>query len=518
MIGEYRCNSNIPEMRFDYQLQICTLGIAAMVATSFQSAQALSAREVGKIAQGVTVRIEGQNPGSGVLVKKQGETYTVLTAAHVVETEDEYEIITHDGQSYPLDYQRVNKFSGVDLALVEFESPTDYIVAQIGDSTQALSGTPIFVSGFPAPTTAITDRVFNFTQGSITANAKRPLADGYALVYSNSTLPGMSGGAVLDEQGSLIGIHGRADAEQQQQLTGAVYLKTGFNLGIPISTYLSFTNQGKTATSSPSPSISESAELTADDWFLRAEKARQQNDNKAAIEYYTRAIRLNADYASAYNNRGLLRQNFNDNKGAIADFEKAIQLNPDDSFAYNNRGNALSELGEREGAIADYSKAIQLNPVNAGAYYNRGIDRYRLGDNRGAIADFEKTIQLNPDNALAYNNRGNALSELGVLNSAIADYDKAIQLNPDYPGAYYNRGNTRFRLSDPNGAIADYDKAIQLNLDHARAYYNRAIARRSIGDRKGAIADITEAARLYKKKNNRKDYENAMSMLEAISP
>ena len=49
-------------------------------------------------------------------------------------------------------------------------------------------------------------------------------------------------------------------------------------------------------------------------------------------------------------------------------------------------------------------------------------------------------------------------------------------------------------------------------------YYNRAIVRRKLGDRKGAIADITEAARLYKQQNNQKDYGDAMSMLEELSP
>ena len=67
-----------------------------------------------------------------------------------------------------------------------------------------------------------------------------PSVDGYALVYSNSTLPGMSGGPVLDPEGQLIGIHGRADTAtkvQDQNLNPDIYVKSGFNLGIPINTF-----------------------------------------------------------------------------------------------------------------------------------------------------------------------------------------------------------------------------------------------------------------------------------------
>jgi hypothetical protein len=50
-----------------------------------------------------------QNPGSGVIIARQGQTYYVLTAEHVVATEDEYEIITSDGKKYRLDYKNVKK-------------------------------------------------------------------------------------------------------------------------------------------------------------------------------------------------------------------------------------------------------------------------------------------------------------------------------------------------------------------------------------------------------------------------
>ena len=69
-------------------------------------------------------------------------------------------------------------------------------------------------AGFPLATTAITASIYNFTEGKVTANANRPLAGGYSLVYSNNTLPGMSGGPVFNDAGETIAIHGKGDVQQ----------------------------------------------------------------------------------------------------------------------------------------------------------------------------------------------------------------------------------------------------------------------------------------------------------------
>jgi hypothetical protein len=47
-----------------------------------QIAFALSSSEVAKMAKQITVLIDSKNPGSGVIVKRSGNTYTVLTASH----------------------------------------------------------------------------------------------------------------------------------------------------------------------------------------------------------------------------------------------------------------------------------------------------------------------------------------------------------------------------------------------------------------------------------------------------
>ena len=58
-------------------------------------------------------------------------------------------------------------------------------------------------------------------------------------------------------------------------------------------------------------------------------------------------------------------------KTAITDFDKAVRLQPEYSSYYNNRGLVKSWHGDVEEAIVDYDKAIELNPKDAVAYRNR---------------------------------------------------------------------------------------------------------------------------------------------------
>jgi tetratricopeptide (TPR) repeat protein len=229
-------------------------------------------------------------------------------------------------------------------------------------------------------------------------------------------------------------------------------------------------------------------------------------DLQGAIADYDQAIKLKPDYADAYNNRGTTRSDLGDHQGAIADYDKAIQLNPNFALAYNNRGNARLALGDKEGTISDYDQAIKLNPDDADAYFSRGIVRHTLGDHQGAIVDYNQAIKLKPDAAGVYYSRGNAHRELGSQQIAITDYDQAIQINQNWgcvndiyvgsPSAYNNRGNARHDLGDHQGAIDDYEQAIKLKPDLAEAYYGRGNARRDLGDHQGAIDDYEQAIKL----------------------
>jgi tetratricopeptide (TPR) repeat protein len=513
-------STRYPVMKVPHDFATVLFGtaiVAALVQT--QPVFAQSAAQVSATAQQVTVLIDGQNPGSGVIIRRDGTTYTVLTARHVVATKDEYEIVTPDGKRYKLNYATLKPLPGVDLATLEFTSSASYPVAKLGNSRSAPSGTTVYVAGFTAPTPAINQSIFNFTEGKLTANAERPLADGYALVYSNNTLPGMSGGPVLNGAGEVIGIHGRGDSDTTSAKVTAnpnVALKTGFNLAIPINTFLSLAARTGVGGFTAPAAAPVSNQPTADDLYLQAANKLRNFDDRGAIADFDQVIRLNTNNAQAYRDRALARRNLNDNAGACADLDRSLQLNSQDGLAFSRRSNCRFELGNQSGALQDIEQAVRLSPNDARVYTNRGNLRNNLQNYRGAIADYDQAIRLDPNLASAYNNRGNVRNNLQDYRGAIADLDQALRLNPNYASAYNNRGNARSGLNDYRGAIADYNLAIRIDPNFALAYNNRGIARENSGDQPGAIADYQKAAQLAKAQGNRQVYDLAISNLRRL--
>jgi Trypsin-like peptidase domain/Tetratricopeptide repeat len=339
---------------------------AALVVINLAPAVALSSAEVNKIARSVTVRVVSANgTGSGVLIRKAGKTYTLMTSAHVLPNRTAaYEVITPDGQRYALDRNSIQAQANVDLAIAQFVSAQSYAVARVSDAT-VTEGTPSYVAGFPAKTAALTESIYSFTKGEITAAPTQPFKDGYGLVYTNTTLPGMSGGPIFNGEGALIGIHGRADAKtelQDQQLNPQIYVKSGVNLGIPVSAVFSLMPKEKLTIAATSSTTVNSAQ----DRSLINDLMAQSNFK--------------------------LRQN--DVMGAIAALDQVVRLDPNNIEAFNERGSLYMIRRDFLSAVTDFRQTVQLDPNFAGGYYNQGVAYLRSGSPREAQSNFKKAAEL----------------------------------------------------------------------------------------------------------------------------
>jgi tetratricopeptide (TPR) repeat protein len=446
---------------------------------------ALAATQVAAIAEQISVRIDGQSPGSGVLLARQGSTYYVLTAAHVVATPDEYEIITPDGQKYKVTYSQVKKLPGVDLAVLQFTSTRNYQLAKLGNSSKIQRGMPAFVAGWPAGGNAITTPTLLFQQGMVSANSQITQADGYGLIYTNNTLPGMSGGPVLNSSGELVGIHGKGETERQQKTQNAeVVVKVGYNLGVPINTFLRL---------APKAGINLPAITTA----------------SAAAGPAPTAPNRRVDDFIAEGTGKILKEDF---PGAIAALTQAIALEPNAADAYRLRTVAhLSSIGwsfvamksprNREviaAALADIDRAIQLDPKSSDSWALRA-SILGVVDPQRAFADIEEAIRLDPKNALPYIIRANANANGKNWQATIADATQAIQMAPNSPYigmAYNSRGFALFNLKDNSAAVQDFTEAIRRNPTSAPLYINRGYVRASLGDLQGGLNDMQKGADL----------------------
>jgi Tfp pilus assembly protein PilF/V8-like Glu-specific endopeptidase len=395
-----------------------SLGVQAIPALAANPSQQVKA---------VTVSIETPTSnGSGVIVSRQPGKYFVLTAAHVVRNQQNtYTIRTSDGQKYQIDKTSIFP-QGVDLAVVSFSSSKSYPVATIGNSDDAEEGSTAAVSGYPRSDKQLP--VYSFRSGRVVANSSQGLADGYGLVYSSSTLPGMSGGGVFNDKGELIAIHGKGDITAPTSSTSSgVRLKTGYDLGIPINTFIKLAKDlsglpkftQKTA-QNPNRPRSGSALLSGLD-------AMRKKDFAQAIGFFDRAVQLDAKDSTAYYYRGLCQKTLGNEDAALEDITRSIQANGNSVFPYIFRAAIYFNRQDTDKAEADLNKAIQVDPNNSYAYTFHSMVYAQKKNLPKAFADLDRAIKLDPNNGSAYNLRG--MLYLATKNRAksLADFEQAAR-------------------------------------------------------------------------------------------
>src|SRR5689334_17497836 len=119
-----------------------------------QSAKQQAKSSVEAISRKVTVRIITDSvSGSGVIIERKGQSYTVLTCHHVFDNAQggDYSVLTPDGRTHSISAERLSTpaLEEVDLALVHFSSEAVYQVVELGDRERLSLGQDIYVAGFP---------------------------------------------------------------------------------------------------------------------------------------------------------------------------------------------------------------------------------------------------------------------------------------------------------------------------------------------------------------------------------
>ena len=181
-----------------------------------------SPKGIESLARSVSVRLlTDKGDGSGVIIKKQGNNYIVLTNEHVIndKSNPEFLIVTSDGLHYSSQKTAIpNDLKSLDLAILQFRSDQSYTVASISN-TPIENGDIVYGVGFPSwywqnntpfPTRDWqVQRAFKLASGQIGMILDKSLFRGYQIGYTSDIESGMSGGAILNESGELVGLNGR---------------------------------------------------------------------------------------------------------------------------------------------------------------------------------------------------------------------------------------------------------------------------------------------------------------------
>jgi tetratricopeptide (TPR) repeat protein len=157
-----------------------------------------------------------------------------------------------------------------------------------------------------------------------------------------------------------------------------------------------------------------------------------RHNHEQAITYFTDAIesgelRPNV-LALAYHYRGAELLTAGRDDEAIADFDRAIALNPNLPTVFNDRGVAFRHKGEFTRAVADYNEAIRLMPGVHSFYLNRGLAFAANHQYEDAIADYKVALRYKADSVPAFVALGDAHMQVGRKEDALAAYRNAMRL------------------------------------------------------------------------------------------
>ncbi|OPF20296.1 hypothetical protein B1L04_02545 [Microcystis aeruginosa KW] len=508
-------------------------------------------------AKGFTVRIDSTSGGngSGVIIAKKGNIYTVLTADHVLcekkeESQDAasepcpdhtYTVVTSDGKTRNIEKSTIIRQEGVDLAVFQFESRDNYPVAEIANYNPNTDDF-VFAAGFAK--IGQNPSKWLFSGGTIdekergllqtrqsplrnkqggTLQSVASLTEGYELVYTSITFGGMSGGAVLDSQGRVIGIHGRSEG------AGVTEIQLGYSLGIPISTFIGLQERLKVkpqllTTAQPQVSPQQQQEIIqaitgvivpntnakADIWIQRGGQLWRLARDQEAIKAFDEAIKQNDpdNVYLAWYGKGLALFELREHQPAIEALQQAINTLPKREDLKNFHSSILQRQSVVYRFLGDFSTSA-------------GREREARENYEQALTVINQAISLVPNNPNYYNEKWAVLSELKRYDEGLAAITQAIDLAPR-AAWYVNRGILYRRQQKYELALDDYNKAIKLNPNHANAYNNRGNLYQDLQKYELALDDFNKAIEInpnfailyYNRGNlyyNQKKYELALS-------
>ena len=110
--------------------------------------------------------------------------------------------------------------------------------------------------------------------------------------------------------------------------------------------------------------------------YYRANTLRDLGEPLAALDAYSRAVRLNPNFTHAFSRRSATYKELGQLPQALSDIDMAIQLNPGDASYYGERGLIRSALGQMDLARANFQDAycrFQRAETSSGVEWIRSL-------------------------------------------------------------------------------------------------------------------------------------------------
>uniref|UniRef100_W5JYA2 Tetratricopeptide repeat domain 6 n=1 Tax=Astyanax mexicanus TaxID=7994 RepID=W5JYA2_ASTMX len=217
-----------------------------------------------------------------------------------------------------------------------------------------------------------------------------------------------------------------------------------------------------------------------------------------ALEAFSKATRINPDYAEAYHQRGLCRIRLQ-HSNSVQDFNRALCINPNFYQAYLSRAALYGAKGLYNKAIFNCSEALKIQPKNVKAYLYKGALKFYLKEYKKAVEDLTVAIEIDSSCSLAYYNRGVCYQVLQEYKLALRDYSTVLLL-PEQKEIEFkvliNRTLVHKELNDHYNALQDLKAAASKQPKDASLFHSLGLYFHRLGQLQEAVEAYSEALRL----------------------
>lgn len=191
-----------------------------------------------------------------------------------------------------------------------------------------------------------------------------------------------------------------------------------------------------------------------------------------ALADFGRALRIDANNAQVYVERGIVHQARGAYEVAVRDFDLALSLQPGLQPALDRRAQALEQSVARyREEIVQLDAWLQESPADANLLNERCWLRTVNNDSLDvALADCNASLAAVPGDANVHDSRGLVHYKRGDFAASLTDYEAALALEPERGHFLYGRGLARIALGMSAEGEADLAHAEELEPGVTRAY------------------------------------------------
>jgi tetratricopeptide (TPR) repeat protein len=234
--------------------------------------------------------------------------------------------------------------------------------------------------------------------------------------------------------------------------------------------------------------------------FQQATEALRQGNLDSAAEGFESVVKSLPQFAEAYLDLGLVREEQGRNEDAVASLQKALALKARLRGANLFLGIAEYRLNQFEKALAALRKETSLYPSDANAWMWFGVVHLAAENPEEAVVALDKAAKLAPDNVDILYHRGRAHllvskhsyekmfqtdpkswrvhqviaqadAEADKHDDAIVEYLAAIDMAPKQPGLHEELGTEYIKAGKPDEAESALQRELEIDPNNVLASY-----------------------------------------------